>query len=153
MRVFKPNISRKFHTTSTIAPKKKRRDNIIKKSRSNRLDIFKNEAIPKSPNEPPRDIEDSFHKAFDTNRKSNRREPSLPFRKRRPKFPRLFAFEIDHNISVADKMSGSMEASFRRPVRGGVEHQQLDELYGEFSVKEVRLAIDNMVLPSHPEPT
>ncbi|GKC75477.1 hypothetical protein Tco_1126251, partial [Tanacetum coccineum] len=93
----------------------------------------------------------------------------------RVRFPRLFALELDHNINVADKMSGSVETSFRRAVRGGVEHQQLDELQsvldsvilssvsdrwyfslsssGGFSVKEVRLAIDNMVLPSHAEPT
>ncbi|GKE91843.1 RNA-directed DNA polymerase, eukaryota, partial [Tanacetum coccineum] len=93
----------------------------------------------------------------------------------RVRFLRLFALEIDHNINVADKMSGSLETSFRGAVRGGVEHQQLDELQsvldsmilssvsdrwyfflsssGGFSVKEVRLAIDNMVLPSHAEPT
>ncbi|GKC46109.1 RNA-directed DNA polymerase, eukaryota, partial [Tanacetum coccineum] len=93
----------------------------------------------------------------------------------RVRFPRLFALEIDHNINVVDKMSGSVETSFRRAVRGGVEHQQLDELQsvldsvilssvsdrwyfslsssGGFSVKDVRLAIDNMVLPSHAEPT
>ena len=46
----------------------------------------------------------------------------------RVRFPRLFALEIDHNINVADKMSGSVETSFRRAVRGGVEHQQLVEL-------------------------
>ena len=72
-------------------------------------------------------------------------------------------------------MSGPLNMSFRRPVRGGVEQQEFSELCsildyvmlsqasdrwycslsssGEFSVKEVRIAIDDMTLPSHLEPT
>ncbi|GJS12312.1 RNA-directed DNA polymerase, eukaryota [Tanacetum coccineum] len=90
-------------------------------------------------------------------------------------FPRLFALESAKHICVADKMSGPLNMSFRRPVRGGVEQQEFSELCsilnsvmlsqasdrwycslsssGDFCVKEVRTAIDDMALPSHPEPT
>ncbi|GJX59883.1 hypothetical protein Tco_0291273 [Tanacetum coccineum] len=44
-------------------------------------------------------------------------------------------------------MAGPLDTSFRRSVRGGVEHS------GEFSVKDTRLAIDDLVLLSHFEPT
>nr|GEY11202.1 RNA-directed DNA polymerase, eukaryota [Tanacetum cinerariifolium] len=44
-------------------------------------------------------------------------------------FPRQFALEIDKEISVASKLgSTSLEVSFRRPVRDGVERQQLIDL-------------------------
>ncbi|GJX90950.1 hypothetical protein Tco_0344276 [Tanacetum coccineum] len=68
-----------------------------------------------------------------------------------------------------------MVTSFRRSVRGGVEQQEFSDLSsflnsvvlstsndrwyfslsssGEFSVKDTRLAIDDLVLPSHYEPT
>ncbi|GKB35851.1 RNA-directed DNA polymerase, eukaryota [Tanacetum coccineum] len=96
----------------------------------------------------------------------------IPFR---DMFPRLFALESAKHICVADKMSGPLNMSFRRPVRGGVEQQEFSELCsildsvmlsqasdrwycslsssGDFCVKEVRTAIDDMALPSHPEPT
>ncbi|GJS66561.1 hypothetical protein Tco_0681125 [Tanacetum coccineum] len=49
--------------------------------------------------------------------------------------PRLFALDSAPNICVAAKMAGPMDTS------------------GEFSVKDTRLAIDDLVLPSHSEPT
>ncbi|GJY98852.1 RNA-directed DNA polymerase, eukaryota [Tanacetum coccineum] len=93
----------------------------------------------------------------------------------RDMFPRLFALKSAKHICVADKMSGPLNMSFRRPVRGGVEQQEFSELCsildyvmlsqasdrwycslsssGDFCVKEVRTTIDDMALPSHPEPT
>ncbi|GKB62680.1 hypothetical protein Tco_0918866 [Tanacetum coccineum] len=72
-------------------------------------------------------------------------------------------------------MAGPLDTSFRRSVRGGVEQQEFSDLSsflnsvvlstsndrwyfslsssGEFSVKDTRLAIDDLVLPSHSEPT
>ncbi|GKE45288.1 RNA-directed DNA polymerase, eukaryota [Tanacetum coccineum] len=55
------------------------------------------------------------------------------------------------HICVADKMSGPLNMSFRRPAS--------DRWYcslsssGDFCVKEVRTTIDDMALPSYPEPT
>ncbi|GJT82386.1 RNA-directed DNA polymerase, eukaryota [Tanacetum coccineum] len=43
-------------------------------------------------------------------------------------FPRLFALEENKDISVADKMNTSISSSFRRHVRGGVGHIQLDKI-------------------------
>nr|GEU93726.1 RNA-directed DNA polymerase, eukaryota [Tanacetum cinerariifolium] len=43
-------------------------------------------------------------------------------------FPRLFALEQDKGISVANKVNSSLDQSFRRGVRGGIEFQQLTEL-------------------------
>nr|GEY05835.1 glutamate synthase [NADH], amyloplastic-like [Tanacetum cinerariifolium] len=96
----------------------------------------------------------------------------IPFR---DMFPRLFALESAKHICVAAKMSGPLNMSFRRPVRGGVEQQVFFELCsildsvmlsqasdrwycslsssGEFCVKEAWIAIDDMAFPSHPEPT
>ncbi|GJX14583.1 RNA-directed DNA polymerase, eukaryota [Tanacetum coccineum] len=45
-------------------------------------------------------------------------------------FPRLFALETIKDISVADKFRVPITCSFRRPVRGGLEAQQLDHLMG-----------------------
>nr|GEZ59903.1 RNA-directed DNA polymerase, eukaryota [Tanacetum cinerariifolium] len=78
-------------------------------------------------------------------------------------------------ISVAEKLEASLEDSLRRPVRGGLEQQQFSELSsivefvslsssldrwvcsmssdGVFNVKEVRIAIDDLYLPSHSEST
>ncbi|GJV20528.1 RNA-directed DNA polymerase, eukaryota [Tanacetum coccineum] len=89
--------------------------------------------------------------------------------------PRLFALDSAPNICVAAKMAGPLDTSFRRSVRGGVEQQEFSDLSsflnsvvlstsndrwyfslsssGEFSVKDTRLAIDDLVLPSHSEPT
>ncbi|GJZ47587.1 RNA-directed DNA polymerase, eukaryota [Tanacetum coccineum] len=86
-------------------------------------------------------------------------------------FPRLFALELDKDISVTLKLeSTSLEASFRRPVRDGAERQQLIDLNlltgstllspskdrwicdlsgdGEFRVKVARTKLDDVFLPS-----
>nr|GEX64499.1 RNA-directed DNA polymerase, eukaryota, reverse transcriptase zinc-binding domain protein [Tanacetum cinerariifolium] len=74
-----------------------------------------------------------------------------------------------------NKLAGSLDASFRRPIRGGAEHEQLSDLAsllnpmglslsndrwfyslsssGAFNVKDTRLAIDDLILPSYFEPT
>ncbi|GKC94156.1 RNA-directed DNA polymerase, eukaryota [Tanacetum coccineum] len=91
------------------------------------------------------------------------------------KFPRLFALELDKDISVAEKMNSQVTQSFRREPRGGIELQQLTDLAtlldslilnnskdrwycdlsgdGEFRVKELRNFIDDKYLPSHTEAT
>ncbi|GJS82399.1 hypothetical protein Tco_0748940 [Tanacetum coccineum] len=43
-------------------------------------------------------------------------------------FPRLFALEEDKDCYVASKFHGSVDLSFRRAVRGGVEAQQFAQL-------------------------
>ncbi|GJV18248.1 hypothetical protein Tco_1363571 [Tanacetum coccineum] len=43
-------------------------------------------------------------------------------------FPRLFALEQDKDISVAIKLNFSLDHSFRRCVRDGIEFQQMTEL-------------------------
>nr|GEU97668.1 RNA-directed DNA polymerase, eukaryota, reverse transcriptase zinc-binding domain protein [Tanacetum cinerariifolium] len=86
-------------------------------------------------------------------------------------FPRLFALETDKKISVASKLgSTSLEVSFRRLVRDGVERQQLIDLNlltgsillssskdrwicdlsgdCEFCVKVARTKLDDVFLPS-----
>nr|GEY05038.1 RNA-directed DNA polymerase, eukaryota [Tanacetum cinerariifolium] len=90
-------------------------------------------------------------------------------------FPRLFALELDKDILVAAKLGGSVVVSFRRNVQDGVERSQLSDLFeileaislssdqdswicdlfedGEFHVKEVRNILDELILPSHLEPT
>nr|GEW24395.1 RNA-directed DNA polymerase, eukaryota [Tanacetum cinerariifolium] len=91
------------------------------------------------------------------------------------KFPRLFALELDEDALVAVKMVGSLDHSFRRTVRDGMEQQQMSDLIlilesvslstsqdrwicdlsgdGEFWVKEVRIFLDDLFLPSFSEPT
>nr|GEX70430.1 RNA-directed DNA polymerase, eukaryota [Tanacetum cinerariifolium] len=90
-------------------------------------------------------------------------------------FPRMFALEMDKQITVAAKMVARVDASFRRPVPGGIEHDQLNELRscidsvslsfshdrwvcnasgdGNFRVKDIRNSIDDFILPSWSEPT
>nr|GEV16750.1 RNA-directed DNA polymerase, eukaryota [Tanacetum cinerariifolium] len=86
-------------------------------------------------------------------------------------FPCLFALEMDKEILVASKLGfSSLEVSFRRPVRDGVERQQLIDLNlltgsillssskdrwicdlsgdGEFRVKVARTKLDDVFLPS-----
>ena len=92
-----------------------------------------------------------------------------------PIFPRIFALEQDKQISVANKLAANVCTSFRRPVRGGIEQQQLSDLViwldsvslsasydrwvcsisgdGSFIVKDFRNTLDDMFLPSWPEPT
>nr|GEW00553.1 RNA-directed DNA polymerase, eukaryota [Tanacetum cinerariifolium] len=89
-------------------------------------------------------------------------------------YPRLFALERDKEIHVAVKLASLID-SFRRPVRGGVELQQLTDLVslmdsvvlcsshdrsrcdlsgdGDFSVKVIRNYIDDKFMPSHSEPS
>nr|GEV99269.1 putative RNA-directed DNA polymerase, eukaryota, reverse transcriptase zinc-binding domain protein [Tanacetum cinerariifolium] len=84
-------------------------------------------------------------------------------------FPRLFALETNKDILVADKLQSPLSSSFCRPVRGGVEAQQLELLSGItnmvslsnledrwywdmssdgiFQVKDVRSIIDEAFLP------
>ncbi|GJW13637.1 RNA-directed DNA polymerase, eukaryota [Tanacetum coccineum] len=91
------------------------------------------------------------------------------------KFPRLFALELDKDISVAVKMNSQVTQSFRREPRGGIEFQQLNDLVslldtsilnntndrwycdlsgdGQFCVKDIRNFIDDKYLPSHYEAT
>nr|GFA22905.1 RNA-directed DNA polymerase, eukaryota [Tanacetum cinerariifolium] len=87
------------------------------------------------------------------------------------RFPRLFALENNKKISIASKWGEpSLDSSFRRPIRGGVEQQQWSELLsftgmmsfsslpdrwvcdlngdGVFSVKDIRSRIDDLLLPS-----
>nr|GEX18532.1 RNA-directed DNA polymerase, eukaryota [Tanacetum cinerariifolium] len=45
-------------------------------------------------------------------------------------FPRLFALESNKDCLVAEKLHGSLDDSFRRPVRGGVEAHQFVLLQG-----------------------
>ncbi|GJZ47857.1 RNA-directed DNA polymerase, eukaryota [Tanacetum coccineum] len=94
----------------------------------------------------------------------------------RDDFPRLFALDMDKEVSVAAKLgSVSLDVSFRRGVRDGAERQQWDDLIsligsvslssskdrwicdlsgdGEFRVKEVRNFLDELYLPSHSEAT
>ncbi|GJW78164.1 RNA-directed DNA polymerase, eukaryota [Tanacetum coccineum] len=90
-------------------------------------------------------------------------------------FPRLFALETIKDISVADKFRVPITCSFRRPVRGGLEAQQLDHLMGliestllsnsedgwvwdlnedgVFRVKDVRNLLDETFLPKADTPT
>ncbi|GKD58722.1 hypothetical protein Tco_1296231 [Tanacetum coccineum] len=90
-------------------------------------------------------------------------------------FPRLFALEENKVISVADKLHSSISSSFRRPVRGGEEAQQLDQLSvildsvslsnmddrwywdlngdGVFLDKDVRSLLDEVFLPKMDAPT
>nr|GEU42675.1 RNA-directed DNA polymerase, eukaryota, reverse transcriptase zinc-binding domain protein [Tanacetum cinerariifolium] len=44
------------------------------------------------------------------------------------KYPRLFALELDKHVSMESKLLSSMESSFRRNVRGGIEQHTLEEL-------------------------
>nr|GEY75844.1 RNA-directed DNA polymerase, eukaryota [Tanacetum cinerariifolium] len=94
----------------------------------------------------------------------------------RVKFPRLFDLETDKESMVASRLgSFSVDASFRRSVRDGVERQQYDDLNsvsgsitlsaskdrwicdlngdGVFRVKNVRTILDDIFLPSAADAT
>nr|GFA88362.1 RNA-directed DNA polymerase, eukaryota, reverse transcriptase zinc-binding domain protein [Tanacetum cinerariifolium] len=94
----------------------------------------------------------------------------------RVRFPRLFSLETDKESTVASKLeSSSVDASFRRSVRDGVERQQCDDLNsvpgsitlsaskdrwicdlngdGVFRVKEVHTILDDIFLPSAADAT
>ncbi|GKB46208.1 RNA-directed DNA polymerase, eukaryota, partial [Tanacetum coccineum] len=90
-------------------------------------------------------------------------------------FLRLFTLEENKVISVADKLHSSISSSFRRPVRGGEEAQQPDQLSvildsvslsnmddrwywdlngdGVFLVKDVRSLLDEVFLSKMDTPT
>nr|GEX16282.1 UvrD-like helicase, ATP-binding domain, P-loop containing nucleoside triphosphate hydrolase [Tanacetum cinerariifolium] len=85
-------------------------------------------------------------------------------------FPRMFALEMEKEVSVAVKMGASMVDSFHRVVRDGTEHHQMLSLNsmlelvsfssaqdrwicdlsgdGEFRVIEVRNILDDLFLPA-----
>nr|GEV63917.1 hypothetical protein [Tanacetum cinerariifolium] len=67
-------------------------------------------------------------------------------------FPRLFALELDKEISVAGKMNSQVTQSFRRKPRGDRWYCDLSR-DGEFRVKELWNFIDDKYLPSHTEAT
>nr|GFB29849.1 RNA-directed DNA polymerase, eukaryota [Tanacetum cinerariifolium] len=91
------------------------------------------------------------------------------------RFHRLFALELDKEISMADKMHFPLDHSFRRIACDGLERHQMTQLQsmldlvslsqsrdrwfcdltgdGEFRVKDVRNSIDDIFLPSSVEPT
>ncbi|GJR39300.1 RNA-directed DNA polymerase, eukaryota [Tanacetum coccineum] len=92
------------------------------------------------------------------------------------KFPRIFALETAKDSTVASKLgSSSVDVSFRRLVRDGIERQQWTELCaaldsvilssskdrwvcdlngdGVFRVKDVHSILDNIFLPSVDVPT
>ncbi|GJR30955.1 RNA-directed DNA polymerase, eukaryota [Tanacetum coccineum] len=87
------------------------------------------------------------------------------------RFPRIFALEIDKEVSVSVKMgANSIVDSFRRPIRDGVERQQWGDLSSildtislssandrwscdvngdsMFRVKDIRSSLDDIFLPS-----
>ncbi|GJY49029.1 RNA-directed DNA polymerase, eukaryota [Tanacetum coccineum] len=90
-------------------------------------------------------------------------------------FPRMFALEMEKSCSVALKMAVPVDGTFRRPVRGGTEMAQFNDLRGivdsvslsssrdrwictasadgSFRVKDIRNLIDDMFLPSGLVPT
>nr|GFA84922.1 RNA-directed DNA polymerase, eukaryota, reverse transcriptase zinc-binding domain protein [Tanacetum cinerariifolium] len=90
-------------------------------------------------------------------------------------FPRMYALELEKQISVASKLASQMDSSFYRTVRGGIELAQFNALVsfigltslspssdrwvcnisrdGNFRVKDFRNFIDDLVLSSSPEPT
>nr|GEV32664.1 RNA-directed DNA polymerase, eukaryota [Tanacetum cinerariifolium] len=62
-------------------------------------------------------------------------------------FPRLFALELNKEVTVADKVQGVVSSSFRCPV-------DLRFIWRwEFRVKEVRNFLDNLFLPSYADAT
>ncbi|GKC18528.1 RNA-directed DNA polymerase, eukaryota [Tanacetum coccineum] len=84
-------------------------------------------------------------------------------------FPRLYALDNSKDCTVASKLQGDLAHSFRRPVRGGVEADQLDNIMemvqskvlsdiddrwiwdlngeGVFRVKDARDLLDEALLP------
>ncbi|GJV84834.1 hypothetical protein Tco_1524732 [Tanacetum coccineum] len=54
------------------------------------------------------------------------------------KYPRLFALELDKQVSVESKLLSSMESSFRRNVRGGIEQHMLEELTSTLETQVLR---------------
>nr|GFA10898.1 RNA-directed DNA polymerase, eukaryota, reverse transcriptase zinc-binding domain protein [Tanacetum cinerariifolium] len=98
---------------------------------------------------------------------SNKANEELPFKLT---YPRLYALEVDKNISVADKLThATLARTFRREPRSGIEAVQLAKLedrpedvqlvnkrdrwawslngLGEFSVASIRRLLDDIRLP------
>ncbi|GJW21211.1 RNA-directed DNA polymerase, eukaryota [Tanacetum coccineum] len=85
-------------------------------------------------------------------------------------FPRLFSLEMSGDVTVATKLHGLLSDSLRRPVRGGIEAQQLAHLQnlvgtsilsnsddrwvcnlngdGSFQVKNIRCLLDEYCAPN-----
>ncbi|GKB76698.1 RNA-directed DNA polymerase, eukaryota [Tanacetum coccineum] len=107
----------------------------------------------------------------DGNNTSFWRDPWVGDQPLRLMFPRLFVLEKEKEISVASKLGlPSVDASFRRQIRGGIESQQWNDLIsvldciilspaadrwicdlngdGMFRVKDIRSSIDSIILPS-----
>ncbi|GKA07595.1 hypothetical protein Tco_0686819 [Tanacetum coccineum] len=66
-------------------------------------------------------------------------------------FPRLFSLEMSGDVTVATKLHGLLSDSFRRPVRGWFEGQQLAHLQN--FVKNIRCLLDEYFLPNDPVAT
>nr|GEW79150.1 RNA-directed DNA polymerase, eukaryota, reverse transcriptase zinc-binding domain protein [Tanacetum cinerariifolium] len=94
----------------------------------------------------------------------------------RVSFPRLYALELNKQVSVAEKLGAPLSVvSFRQGVRDGIERQQWSDMVslvgsvtlspskdrwfcelsgdGAFKVKVVRNLLDDMFLPSQPVAT
>ncbi|KAK9048582.1 hypothetical protein SSX86_032453 [Deinandra increscens subsp. villosa] len=92
------------------------------------------------------------------------------------RFPRLFALAVDKSVRICDlRVNNAWHWTWRRPIRGGLETAQLDELLGligdmqfstsddtwkwlfendvDFSVKSIRKMIDSKYLPCGDNPT
>ncbi|GJU34330.1 hypothetical protein Tco_1182684 [Tanacetum coccineum] len=107
----------------------------------------------------------------DGNNTSFWRDPWVGDQPLRLMFPRLFVLEKEKKISVASKLGlPSVDASFCRQIRGGIESQQWNDLIsvldciilspaadrwicdlngdGMFRVKDIRSSIDSIILLS-----
>ncbi|GKA27720.1 hypothetical protein Tco_0762949 [Tanacetum coccineum] len=55
-------------------------------------------------------------------------------------FPRVYALELDKNISVSSKLKApSLVTTFRRNARSGIEQTQFDSYGGEDHEKQISL--------------
>ncbi|GKC09471.1 RNA-directed DNA polymerase, eukaryota [Tanacetum coccineum] len=62
------------------------------------------------------------------------------------KYPRLFALELDKQVSVESKLLSSMESSFRRNVRGGIEQHMLEELTSTLETVSLSNSCDRWIV-------
>ncbi|GKB44965.1 DNA polymerase alpha catalytic subunit, partial [Tanacetum coccineum] len=95
---------------------------------------------------------------LDANRFIDKRGSPNPDSVLKDMFPRLYSLENCKDCYVADKILSSVTTSFRRPVRGGPEAQQLSWVWdmngdGVFRVKDVRNLLDDTLLPKDEFPT
>nr|GEZ57674.1 RNA-directed DNA polymerase, eukaryota [Tanacetum cinerariifolium] len=63
----------------------------------------------------------------------------------RDMFPRIFALELNHYISVAEKLDASLENSLRRRMRRGLEQQQFSELSSIVEFVSLSSSLDRWV--------